>query len=123
MMSGDDAAIAEVRNAVGNIEGAETKRTLGFHSASTLTPQASYTLIGERVKAALARRAEFKPYKIAGPVTVDVSFKNYMPAEILAFLPMFERTDSHSIRFRATDMAEASMIMNFIGEYRPDITP
>ena len=123
MMSGDDAAIAEVRTAVGNIEGAETKQALGFHSASTITPQASYALIGERVKAALARRADFKPYKIAGPVTVDVSFKNYMPAEILAFLPMFERTDSHSIRFRAKDMAEASMIMNFIGEYRADATP
>ncbi|MEX2271788.1 MAG: M55 family metallopeptidase [Vicinamibacterales bacterium] len=123
MMSGDDAAIAEVRKAVGNIEAAETKRSLGFHSASTLTPQASYALIGERVKAALARRGNFKPYKLPGPVTVDVTFKNYMPAEVLAYLPMFERTDSHSIRFRAKDMAEASMIMNFIGEYRPDITP
>jgi D-amino peptidase len=123
MMSGDDAAIAEVRKAIGNIEAAETKRSLGFHSASTLTPAASYALIGERVAAALKRRADFKPYKVGGPVTVDVSFKNYMPAEVLAYLPMFERTDSHSVRFRAKDMAEASMIMNFIGEYRADITP
>lgn len=123
MMSGDDAAIAEVRKALGNIEGAETKRSLGFHSASTLTPQASVALISERVTAAFKRRADFKPYKVQGPVTVDVTFKNYMPAEVLAYLPMFERTDSHSIRFRAKDMAEASMIMNFIGEYRPDITP
>ena len=123
MISGDDAAIAEVRKAVGNIEGAETKRSLGFHSANTLTPQASYTLIAQRVKAALSRRAEFKPFKVQTPLTVDVSFKNYMPAEILAYLPIFERTDSHSIRFRAKDMIEASAIMNFIGEYRPDITP
>ena len=123
MISGDDAAIAEVRKAVGNIEGAETKRSLGFHSAVTLTPQASYLLIAQRVKAALARRGDFKPYKVQTPLTVDVSFKNYMPAEVLAYLPMFERTDSHSIRFRAKDMVEASAIMNFIGEYRPDITP
>jgi D-amino peptidase len=123
MMSGDDAAIAEVRKAIGDIEAAETKRNLGFHSANTITPQASYTLIGERVRAAFARIQEFKPYKVAGPVTVDVTFKNYMPAEVLAYLPLFERTDSHSIRFRAKDMAEASMIMNFIGEYRPDLTP
>jgi D-aminopeptidase len=46
-----------------------------------------------------------------------------MPAEVLAYLPMFERIDSHSIRFRAKDMVEASAIMNFIGDYRPDITP
>ena len=123
MMSGDDAAIAEVRQAIGNIEAAETKRTLGFHSAITLTPQASYDLIRQRVQAALGRRGEFKPFKVQTPVTVDVSFKNYMPAEVLAYLPLFERTDSHSIRFRAKDMVEASAIMNFIGDYRPDITP
>jgi D-amino peptidase len=123
MMSGDDAAIAEVRKAVGNIEAAETKRTLGFHSALTLTPQASAALIGERVAAAFRRRAEFRPLKVQTPVVVDVSFKNYMPAEVLAYLPLFERVDSHSIRFRAKDMVEASSIMSFIGEYRPDITP
>jgi D-amino peptidase len=123
MMSGDDAAIAEVRKAVGALEAAETKRTLGFHAASTLTPQASVTLIGQRVRTALGRLHEFKPYKVPSPVVVDVTFKHYLPAEVLAYLPIFERTDSHSIRFRAKDMVEASMIMNFIGEYRPDIQP
>jgi len=123
MISGDDAAIAEVRTAIGNIEAVETKKSLGFHAANTITPEASALLIGERVRAALGRRTEFKPYRVAGPVTVDVSFKNYLPAEVLAYLPMFERTDSHSIRFRARDMVEASMIMTFIGEYRVDITP
>lgn len=123
MMSGDDAAIAEVRTVVGNIEAAETKRSLGFHSASTLTPQASATLIGERVAAAMGRLSAFQPLKVETPITVDVSFKHYMPAEILAYLPLFERTDSHSIRFRAQDMVEASAIMSFLGDYRPDITP
>jgi D-amino peptidase len=123
MMSGDDAAIAEVRAAVGNIEAAETKRTLGFHSAITLTPQASYDLIAARVKAAMARRAEFKPYKVTTPVTVDVSFKNYTPAEMLAYLPGFERTDAHSIRFRAKDMVEAEAIRTFITTYRLDMAP
>jgi D-amino peptidase len=123
MMSGDDAAIAEVRKAVGNIEAAETKRSLGFHSASTLTPQASAALIGERVTAAMNRLTAFEPLKVQTPVTVDVSFKHYMPAEILAYLPLFERTDSHSVRFRAKDMVEASAIMSFLGDYRPDITP
>jgi len=123
MMSGDDAAIAEVRKAIGNVEAAETKRTLGFHAASTITPDASARLIADRVRAAFARRAEFKPYRISGPITVDVSFKNYLPAEVLAYLPIFERVDAHSIRFRARDMVEASLIMTFIGEYRIDATP
>lgn len=123
MMSGDDAAIEEVRKAVGPIEAAETKRSLGFHAASTITPQASYDLIRQRVQAAFARLSSFKPLQVQTPVVVDVSFKNYLPAEVLAYLPLFERTDSHSIRFRARDMAEASRIMTFIGDYRPDIQP
>jgi D-amino peptidase len=123
MMSGDDAAIAEVQKVVGAFESAETKRSLGFHSASTMTPQASVELIGQRVRSGLKRRAELKPYKVQAPLTVDVSFKNYLPAEVLGYLPLFERTDSHSVRFRAKDMVEASAIMNFIGDYRPDLTP
>jgi D-amino peptidase len=123
MMSGDDAAIAEVQKVIGNIEAAETKRALSFHSAMTLTPAASVALIGNRVRAALGRLAEFKPHKVTEPVTVDVGFKNYQPPQLLALLPMFERTDSHSVRFRARNMVEASNIMQFIGDYRADITP
>src|SRR5918995_6588808 len=67
MMSGDDAAIAEVRKSIGNIEAAETKRSLGFHSALSITPQASYELIRQRVRAALGRLQEFKPYKVQSP--------------------------------------------------------
>lgn len=112
-----------MRSAVGNIEAAETKKTLGFHSAMTLTPQASYDLIAARVRAALARRGEFKPYKVTTPVTVDVTFKNYTPAEMLAYLPGFERTDAHSIRFRAKDMVEAESIRTFITTYQIGMTP
>jgi D-aminopeptidase len=46
-----------------------------------------------------------------------------MPAEVLAYLPLFERTSAHSVRFRAKDMVEASAIMEFVGEYRADLTP
>ena len=80
-------------------------------------------LIQKQVRAAFGHMQDFKPYKIQGPLVVDVSFKNYLPAEVLAYLPMFERSDSHSVRFRAKDMVEAALIMEFIGEYRPDITP
>lgn len=123
MASGDDAAVAEIRKIVGNIEGVETKKTLGFHSALTLTPQAVQAMIGPAVKAGLARRATLSPYKPQGPIVVDVTFKHYLPAEVLAYLPMFERSSAHSIRFRAKDMAEAASVMEFIGEYRPDLSP
>jgi len=123
MIAGDDAAVAEIRALVGNIEGAETKKNLGFHSASTLTPQASYELIGQKVKAAFGRLRDFKPYKAVSPVTVEVSFKHYTQAELLTYLPGVERVDAHSIRLRAKNMLEASDFMVFITSYSNNLEP
>lgn len=123
MVSGDDAAVAEIRKVVGPIDAVESKKSLGFHSAVTLTPQAVQALIGPAVKAGLSKRATSKPYKPQGPLVVDVTFKHYLPAEVLAYLPMFERSSAHSVRFRPRDMAEAAAVMQFIGEYRPDLAP
>jgi len=123
MISGDDAAIEEVRKLVGPIEAAEVKRSLGFHAANTLTPQAAYTLIGQKVKAALARHAEFKPYRVRVPVTLDLSFKHYLPAEVLAYLRSVERTGSHSIRFRGKDILEVMDFLEFVTTYSPGLEP
>jgi D-amino peptidase len=123
MVTGDDAAVAEVRKVVGPIEGVETKTSLGFHAAITRTPQAVQAMIGPAVKAALSRRTTLKPYKPQGPLVVEVTFKHYLPAEVLAYLPMFERSSAHSVRFRPKDMVEAAAVMQFIGEYRPDLSP
>src|SRR5262249_5414099 len=58
--SGDDAALEELKSRLGNLETAETKKNLSFHSAETLTPEASCERIGAGVKAALARLHDFK---------------------------------------------------------------
>lgn len=123
MMSGDDAAIEEVRALLGNIEAAETKKSLGFHSASTLTPQASCELIGRKVKAALARLKEFKPYVLKTPVTLEVSFKSYLPPEVLSYLRTVQRVDSHTIRFQGQDMVEVSDFMVVVNSYNSALEP
>ncbi len=123
MMSGDDAAVAEVRSLVGNIEGFETKKSLGFHSASSLTPEASIAGIAEKVKAAFARRGDFKPYVVKAPITLDISFKNYMPAEVLAYLKIVQRVDSHSIRYVGQDMVDVSDFVDFISTYSLALEP
>ena len=123
-VSGDDAAIAEVRSGIGMIEAVETKRTLGFHAAETLTPEAAQILIHDGAAKALRNRATRKPYLVKTPVTVDISFKNIRPAETAAYLSrVFTRPASHSIRFVANDMLEASDIVDFLLNYRLDLEP
>ncbi len=123
MLSGDDAIGEEATALLGDIETAVTKWSYGFHSARTLLPEASYRLIGERVRAALGRLGDFRPYRLQGPLALDLSFKNYMPAELLSYLPGVERVDSHTIRYRGRDMSEISAFIEFATSYRVDLTP
>ena len=123
MVSGDDAAIQEVRSLIGNIEGAEVKQSLGFHSAKTLTPEASRELIAQKVTAGLKRIKDFKPYTVSNPVILDVSFKHYTVSEVLAYLKGVERTDSHSIRYVGKDMTEIADFMLVVTSYSLGMEP
>ena len=123
MISGDDAIVKEATDLLGNIEGAVVKWAISFHSAKTLTPEMAYELIREKTKKAIQRIKEFKPYKIKQPVQLDVRFKAYRPAELLAYLPNVQRTDSHSIRFVGKDIIEVSKFLEFITNYEPSLEP
>jgi len=60
---------------------------------------------------------------VTAPVTLDVRFKNYRPAEVVAYLPGIERTDAHSIRFHGKDILEVSRFLEFLNEYEPGLAP
>ncbi len=123
MVSGDDAAVKEVTSVVGDIEGAVVKWNYGFHSAKTIMPEAAYDLIRGKVKTAMGRIKTFKPYKVKTPVQLDVRFKNYRPSELLSYLSIIERIDSHTIRFMGKDMIEVSKFTGFITNYEPGLEP
>jgi D-amino peptidase len=123
MISGDDEVAKEAQALLGNIETAVVKYALGFHSARTLTPDASAALIAEKVKRAMSRLREFKPYLVSKPVTLEVRFKNYRPSEVLHYLRIVDRPDAHSIRFVGRDLVEVSKFLQFINNYEPGLEP
>ncbi len=123
LVTGDDAIVEETTALLGDVEGAVVKWALGFHSAKTLTPEAAYAVIREKAKAAMARIQDFKPYRLDGPIQLEVSFKNDRPVEVLAYLPIVERIDAHTIRFVGKDMIEVSKFLSFILNYTPDLAP
>ena len=122
-ISGDDAAVAEVSKFTGPVPGAVVKRAISFHSAATMTPKAAQDLIRARVKAGVEQRASAKPYVLRGPITLEMSFKHYRAAELLAYLPMVTRVNAHTIRFTGKDIVEVSKFIEFVNSYSPDITP
>ena len=123
MVSGDDVVVKETTALLGDVEGAVVKWASGFHSAKTMMPETSYQLIREKVKKAVGRIRDFKVYKLATPVRLDVRFKNYRPSEVLSYLSIVERTDAHSIRFVGKDMVEVSKFLTFINNYELSLEP
>ncbi len=123
MISGDDVAIAETTEIVGDMEGAVVKYARGFHSAQTMTPAAARQVIRERTSAALERLGEFEPYVLKGPLTVDLSLKHYRPVELLAYLPIIERLNSHTVRYVADDILEVSNFLRVALGYQVDLQP
>ena len=122
-MSGDDAAVEEVQRFTGPLEGAVVKRAISFHAAATMTPKAAQELIRLKVKAGVERRASARPFVLRGSVTVDLSFKNYRTAEMLAYLPIVTRPDAHTVRYVGRNILEVSRFMEFAETYQPDLAP
>jgi D-amino peptidase len=123
MISGDDAIVAQAKQQLGNIEGAVVKRAISFHSAATMTPDAGQALIRERAKAAVARRGEIRQAAMSKPITLEVSFKNYRPVELLGYLPNVQRIDAHTVRFVGRDVLEISRFLEFVTSYDPTLAP
>jgi D-amino peptidase len=122
MISGDDIATAELKAVLGDVETAVVKRAIGFHSAAVRTPEAAQALIKEKVRTALQRLRTFKPYIIRNPV-LDITFKSYRPAEILAYLPIVERITSHTVRYRTRTILDAIRFLVFVSNYSVELEP
>lgn len=123
LVTGDEAVVKEARGLLGDVEGAVVKWPYGFHSARTLTPEASCELIREKAKAAVSRARGRKPWRVTTPVTLELRFKNYRPAEVLAYLPIVERVDAHTVRFRGKDVLEVARFIEFVLHFEPGLSP
>ena len=64
-----------------------------------------------------------RPYQISKPISLEISFKNYRPVELLGYLPNVQRIDAHTVRFMARDMTEVSKFIEFVTNYDPALTP
>jgi len=106
MLSGDTAACRELQALVPQAECAEVKQGVGRTAGFMLSHAAACTLIREKARRAMQRLAEFKPYRMAGPVEVKVEFT---PRGTRSFPPRegVERVNERTWIFRGRDIIDA----------------
>jgi D-amino peptidase len=123
MVSGDDAICQEVTTTMPQCEPAIVKQAISYHSANSLAPADAIDVLRSSTRRAIDRRREIKPSVLSGPVTMDLTFKNHRPTELLAYLPDVEQLDAHRVRFVGNDILEISSFFEFALNYSPDLKP
>jgi D-amino peptidase len=103
LISGDQAALAEVRELVPNIEGVQVKEAIGTAAARSLRPVEAARLIREGTARAIRRRGEIMPVPASLPVRFEVSFTDPSLALMAEQIPTVERTGPHTVAFVADD--------------------
>ncbi len=107
-LSGDTAAVEEIRSIVPGVEVADVKEGLGRYSCISLSAAAARDLIRERARAAMSRIGSIKPYRIEGPVTFQIEHttRNSLPIDA-GLAPGSKVIDDRTIRYEGKDFLEA----------------
>jgi D-amino peptidase len=107
-LSGDRAAVEELRAIVPDAEFAEVKEGLGRYTCISLSAPASQDLIRERARLSMQKIGKIKPYKLEGPATVEIEYttRNSLPMDA-GLRTGAEVVDDRTIRYHGKDFLEA----------------
>lgn len=121
LVSGDDVCTDETSRILPDIETVTVKWAHSRLSARTVTPEASYELIADGVKRSLSRMAEIAPYRIPGPISLELDYLYRQPVEFMAMLKGVEQTDAFTIRYVADDILDLQRFVVFALGYNPTL--
>lgn len=108
LLTGDQAAAHDLLEIVPDAETAVVKEGLGYYSCISLSSESAQALIEEKARTAFKRLRQIEPYKIEGPVSIEVertTRSTLSPDTPLP--PETERVDARTLRFHGKDFMEA----------------
>ncbi len=114
MIAGDDVCVAETRAFLGDIPSATLKSAYSNTSAISPSLNVAEGRLREATHAAISRIGTIEPYRIDGPVEIQLQLRTRSVAEWLSFLPEVERTGALGIRYLASDIVAASRFFIFL---------
>jgi len=121
LASGDNVALDEISETIGNIVKVEVKKANSTQSALTLTPAVAHKKLREGVKIALGDIRTAKPFKLENPV-LEIVFRNRLPAEYLSYLKGVDRIDGYTIRYHGDDIVDISRFIQFVVGFNSRLT-
>lgn len=107
-LSGDRAAAQQLKDIDPDAETAVVKEGIDNYSCISLSAEAARRLIHERASAAMAKLGTIRPYRVKGPVTIEIEYtsRNALTRDA-ALKAGAEIVDARTIRFHGKDFLEA----------------
>jgi len=107
-LSGDQAAADDLRAILPEAEVAVVKEGLGYYACLSLSAEAAQAHIFAQAMAGLRKLGQIRPYRVEGPVTIEVEYTTRStPFPDAALPPGVERVDARTIRYHGKDFLEA----------------
>jgi len=107
-LSGDHAAADQLKRIDPDAEMAVVKEGIDNYACISLSAEAARRLIHERAAAAMAKIGTIRPYRVNGPVTIEMEYTSrHALTPDAALKPGAEVVNARAVRFHGKDFLEA----------------
>jgi D-amino peptidase len=111
LVTGDQTAVEEAKELLGDVESAVVKEALGRYTAKLLHPSAGRERVRLAARLAVERVMDFKPYVIETPATMGIEFTSSAMADVCSWIPTVEKVSPRSVRFEFNDWRQGMGLM------------
>jgi D-amino peptidase len=111
LVTGDQTAVNEAKELLGDVESAIVKEALGRYTARLPHPSAGQERVRLAARRALERVTDFRPYIVASPATLGIEFTSSAMADVCSWIPTVETISPRSVRFQFHDWRQGMGLM------------
>ncbi len=107
-LAGDQAAAEDLKAIVPDAEMAVVKEAFNYYSCMSLSAPEAQALVERKARESMAKIGKIKPYRIEGPVTIEIEVTTRNTLSPFTVLPTgVERVGPRTIRYSGKDFMEA----------------
>jgi len=115
LVAGDDVAVQESVERLGEVATATLKTSLGWLSAMVLPPAEAEARLRSGVRDAIGRIGRLPPQQPETPCVLEIRLRTRFVAEWLSYLEGIELLDAYTVRYRGADIVAVSRFLTFLG--------
>jgi len=107
LVTGDDAGVRDAERLLPPHIGVSVKRGITRLAGASVHPSEAQARTKAGAKQALERLAEWRPFTLTTPISVEMDFYFSPQADLASLIPTVERIGDRTIRYRSANAAEA----------------